>query len=339
MKRFFPLLLALALLLCGCDGARTEQQQYTATFLTVFDTVTTVVGRDTSEEAFTEKAQAVHDGLLVYHQLFDIYHEYEGLNNLKTINDHPGEAIEVDRAVIDLLTDCKAYYELTDGRVNAAMGSVLQLWHEARNDGLDDPMHAYLPDAEALAEAAKHTSWDSVVIDPENSTVTITDPALRLDVGAIAKGWSVQRVAETAPEGLLISVGGNVCATGPKDESGTPWVVGVQDPDGGSAYLNTLYLTKGSMVTSGDYQRTYLVDGEFYHHIIDPDTLYPGRLWRAVTVVCPDSGLADALSTALFLLPMEEGQKLLDACDSVAMWVGADGEIHYSTGFEDLIRT
>ena len=285
MKRFFPLLLALALLLCGCDGARTEQQQYTATFLTVFDTVTTVVGRDTSEEAFTEKAQAVHDGLLVYHQLFDIYHEYEGLNNLKTINDHPGEAIEVDRAVIDLLTDCKAYYELTDGRVNAAMGSVLALWHEARNDGLDDPMHAYLPDAEALAEAAKHTSWDSVVIDPENSTVTITDPALRLDVGAIAKGWSVQRVAETAPEGLLISVGGNVCATGPKDESGTPWVVGVQDPDGGSAYLNTLYLTKGSMVTSGDYQRTYLVDGEFYHHIIDPDTLYPGRLWRAVTEI------------------------------------------------------
>ena len=339
MKRFFPLLLALALLLCGCDGARTEQQQYTATFLTVFDTVTTVVGRDTSEEAFTEKAQAVHDGLLVYHQLFDIYHEYEGLNNLKTINDHPGEAIEVDRAVIDLLTDCKAYYELTDGRVNAAMGSVLALWHEARNDGLDDPMHAYLPDAEALAEAAKHTSWDSVVIDPENSTVTITDPALRLDVGAIAKGWSVQRVAETAPEGLLISVGGNVCATGPKDESGTPWVVGVQDPDGGSEYLNTLYLTEGSMVTSGDYQRTYLVDGEFYHHIIDPDTLYPGRLWRAVTVVCPDSGLADALSTALFLLPMEEGQKLLDACDSVAMWVDAEGELYYSTGFEDLIRT
>ena len=339
MKRFFPLLLALALLLCGCDGARTEQQQYTATFLTVFDTVTTVVGRDTSEEAFTEKAQAVHDGLLVYHQLFDIYHEYEGLNNLKTINDHPGESIEVDRAVIDLLLDCKAYYELTDGRVNAAMGSVLALWHEARNDGLDDPMHAYLPDAEALAEAAKHTSWDSVVIDPENSTVTITDPDLRLDVGAIAKGWSVQRVAETAPEGLLISVGGNVCATGPKDESGTPWVVGVQDPDGGSAYLNTLYLTEGSMVTSGDYQRTYLVDGEFYHHIIDPDTLYPGRLWRAVTVVCPDSGLADALSTALFLLPMEEGQKLLDACDSVAMWVDAEGELYYSTGFEDLIRT
>ena len=339
MKRFFALFLTLTLLLTGCAGAGAEQKQYSATFLTVFDTVTTIVGRDASEEEFSRKAQAVHDELLVYHRLFDIYHVYEGLNNLKTINDHPGEAIAVDQAIIDLLLDCKVYYDLTDGRVNAAMGSVLYLWHEAREDGLNDIANAYLPDGDALREAAAHASWDSVVIDRENSTVTITDPALRLDVGAIAKGWSVQRVAENAPEGLLISVGGNVCATGPKDSSGTPWVVGVQNPEVGDNYLHTLYLTRGSMVTSGDYQRAYLVDGEFYHHIIDPDTLYPGKLWRAVTVVCPDSGLADALSTALFLLPLEEGQRLLDACESYAMWVDAEGNMFYSTGFEELIRT
>ena len=339
MKRFFALFLTLTLLLTGCAGAGAEQKQYSATFLTVFDTVTTIVGRDASEEEFSRKAQAVHDELLVYHQLFDIYNVYEGLNNLKTINDHPGEAIAVDQAIIDLLLDCKVYHDLTDGRVNAAMGSVLYLWHEAREDGLNDIANAYLPDGDALLEAARHASWDAVVIDKENRTVTVTDPKLRLDVGAIAKGWSVQRVAETAPEGLLISVGGNVCATGPKDASGTPWVVGVQNPDGGDNYLHTLYLTRGSMVTSGDYQRAYLVDGEFYHHIIDPDTLYPGKLWRAVTVVCPDSGLADALSTALFLLPLEEGQRLLDACESYAMWVDAEGNMFYSTGFEDLIRT
>ena len=339
MKRIPALLLILSVLLCGCAGAGEEQKQYTATFLTVFDTVTTIVGRDVSEESFTEKTQAVYDVLLHYHQLFDIYNEYEGLNNLKTINDHPGEPVEVEQAVIDLLLDCKAYYALTAGRVNAAMGSVLYLWHEAREDGLNDFAGAYLPDADALTEAAQHTGWDNVVIDDEANTVTLTDPALRLDVGAIAKGWSVQRAAETAPEGLLISVGGNVCATGPKDASGTPWVVGVQDPDGGENYLHTLYLTRGSMVTSGDYQRAYMVDGELYHHIIDPDTLYPGKLWRAVTVVCPDSGLADALSTALFLLPVEEGQKLLTQCESYAMWVDAEGKMYYSTGFDELIRT
>ena len=338
MKRLLVLLLALSLLLCGC-GTPAEPKQYSATFLTVFDTVTTIVGRDISEEAFSQKSQTIHDDLLRYHQFFDIYNEYEGLNNLKTVNDHPGEAIAVDQAIIDLLLDCKAYYELTGGRVNAAMGSVLYLWHEAREDGLNDIANARLPDGEALIEAARHASWDGVVIDAENRTVTITDPQLRLDVGAIAKGWSVQRAAENAPEGLLISVGGNVCATGPKDSTGTPWVVGVQDPDGGENYLHTLYLTRGSMVTSGDYQRAYLVDGEIYHHIIDPDTLYPGKLWRAVTVVCPDSGLADALSTSLFLLPREEGQKLLDACESYAMWVDAEGNLYYSTGFEELIRT
>ena len=339
MKRLCALVLTLSMLLCGCTGAGEEQKQYSATFLTVFDTVTTILGRDVSEAAFTEKAQAVHDELLRYHQLFDIYNEYEGLNNLKTVNDHPGEAVSVDKAIVDMLLDCKAYYELTGGRVNAAMGSVLRLWHEAREDGLNDFANAYLPDGEALAQAAEHADWDDVLIDEEHLTVTIADPGLRLDVGAIAKGWSVQRAAETAPEGLLISVGGNVCATGPKDSTGTPWVVGVQDPDGGDNYLHTLYLTKGSMVTSGDYQRAYMVDGELYHHIIDPDTLYPGSLWRAVTVVCPDSGLADALSTALFLLPMEEGQKLLDACESTAMWVDAEGNMYYSTGFEELIRT
>lgn len=339
MKRLCALVLTLSMLLCGCTGAGEEQKQYSATFLTVFDTVTTILGRDSSEAAFTEKAQAVHDELLRYHQLFDIYNEYEGLNNLKTVNDHPGEAVAVDKAIVDMLLDCKAYYELTGGRVNAAMGSVLRLWHEAREDGLNDFANAYLPDGEALAQAAEHADWDDVLIDEEKLTVTIADPGLRLDVGAIAKGWSVQRAAETAPEGLLISVGGNVCATGPKDSTGTPWVVGVQDPDGGDNYLHTLYLTRGSMVTSGDYQRAYMVDGELYHHIIDPDTLYPGSLWRAVTVVCPDSGLADALSTALFLLPMEEGQKLLDVCESTAMWVDAEGNMYYSTGFEDLIRT
>ena len=190
-----------------------------------------------------------------------------------------------------------------------------------------------------LKEAAAHTDLNCVVLNEAESTVYITDPGLQLDVGAVAKGWSVQRVSETAPAGLLISVGGNVSATGPKDDAGTPWVVGVQNPDGGESFLHTLYLTKGSVVTSGDYQRAYRVDGKLYHHIIDPQTLYPSEYWRSVTVVSSDSGLADALSTALFLLPLEEGQKLLEPLGVQAMWVDREGKQFYSSGFEKLIRT
>lgn len=342
MKRCICLMLLLSIALSGCALVQpaNEKKQYTATFLTLFDTVTTIVGRADSEATFQAQAQQVHDELLRYHQLFDIYHDYDELNNLKTVNDQAGIApVTVDQTIIQLLLDCKRYYNATGGKVNAAMGSVLQLWHEARNDSIDDPLHAYLPDHGKLELANKHTSFDAVVIDQETSTVYISDPQTRLDVGAIAKGWSVQRVAETAPKGLLISVGGNVCATGPKDENGTAWVVGIQDPDGGNDYLHTIYVTTGSVVTSGDYQRYFMVDGKPYHHIIDPVTLSPSTYWRSVTIVCEDSGLADALSTALFLLPQPDGQKLLDKFQAEAMWVSADGTIAYSPGFEALIRT
>lgn len=340
MKRLVSVLLLLSILLSGCAGQREpEKSKYTATFLDLFDTVTSIVGYADSEEAFRTMVQPVHDALLAYHQLFDIYNDYEGIANLKTVNDSAGIApVTVDRKIIDLLLDCKAYYELTGGKVNAAMGSVLHLWHVARNDGINDPENAALPSEEKLKEASLHTDLSCVEIDEGASTVFITDPAARLDVGAIAKGWSVQRAAECAPEGLLISVGGNVCATGLKDESGTRWVVGVQDPDMGDSYLHTLYLGKESLVTSGDYQRNFAVDGKLYHHIIDPETLYPSTYWRSVTILCEDSGLADALSTALFLLPREEGQAILDQCGAMAMWVDGEKNVFYSLGFEQRIR-
>ncbi|MBQ3231652.1 MAG: FAD:protein FMN transferase [Clostridia bacterium] len=338
MKRIFVILLLFSLFLTGCS-AKKEQKQYTATFLTLFDTVTTVIGRDVSEDAFSEKAQKVHDALYDYHVLFDIYNDYESVNNLKTVNDNAGVApVQVDKKIIDLILDLKRYDEMTRHRVNAAMGSVLSLWHEARQDGINNPENAYLPDENALREAQKHISFDSVIVDQEKSTVFITDPDLSLDVGAVAKGWAAEKAAEISPEGLLISVGGNVVATGPKDEKGTPWVIGIQDPDS-DKYLHTIYLTKGSVVTSGDYQRGYLVNGAYYHHIIDPETLFPARLYRAVTVVCESSSLADALSTALFLLPMDEGQALLDKCNAEAVWIDMEGKIHYSPAFQKLIRT
>lgn len=339
--RIFAAILAVSLLLSGCSAApaASREKQYTATFLTLFDTVTSITGKAESQEVFTQKAQSIHDALLEYHRLFDIYNDYEGVVNLKTVNDQAGIApVKVDGRIIDLLLDCKRYHALTGGLVNPAMGSVLLLWHEARNDGIDDPANAYLPREEALKAAAEHMSFDAVVIDEAASTVYISDPEIRLDVGAVAKGWSVQRVCEKAPAGLLVSVGGNVCATGPKDDSGTPWVVGVQDPDGGDSYLHTLTISDGSVVTSGDYQRAYVVDGKLYHHIIDPETLYPSQYWRSVTILCDDSGLADALSTALFLMPLADGQALLEKCGAEALWVNAEGERFYSPGFEKSIR-
>ncbi len=327
-------------LLCSCSALTetAEPKQYTATFLDLFDTVTTVVGKADSKQAFEESVQPIHDGLEYYHKLFDIYKEYEGLCNLKTVNDKAAMSpVSVDTAILDLLEDCKAYYTDTGGVFNPAMGSILRLWHEAREDGVNDPENAYLPDSNTLQQAALHMNPDDIVIDRERSTVFFRDPELKIDVGAIAKGWAVQRVCENAAKGLLLSVGGNVYATGPKTESGTPWAVGIQDPEGGSN-LHVLNITSGSVVTSGSYQRAYTVNGKLYHHIIDPKTFYPAKLWTSVTIISEDSGLADVLSTSLFILDRQSGQALLNKFNAEAMWVDTEGNQFYSPDFKALIR-
>lgn len=315
-----------------------EKTRYTATFLDLFDTLTTVIGYAESEEEFCAVAEEIRSELEEYHELYDIYDDYEGVNNLKTVNESAGvSAVEVDERLIELLLFCREMYSATDGKLNVAMGSVLSLWHDAR-ERAGDGEEGSLPDEAALSEAAEHASWDAVEIDEAASTVFITDAETRLDVGAVAKGYAAERVSEGLPEGYLISVGGNVRAVGLKND-GSNWVVGVQDPDGGTEdYLLTLYAKGGSVVTSGDYQRYYYVDGVKYCHIIDPDTLYPATLWRSVTIMCPDSGVADALSTSLFCLSQEEGQALLDEFDAEAVWIDAEGNILLSSGAEEYVK-
>ncbi len=340
VKRSAAVFLLCAVLLSGCALQSTQKKRYTETFVSVFDTVTTVTGHAESEDAFREAVAYVKDGLEHYHRLFDIYNEYEGVNNLKTLNDRAAlEPLKVDMSIIELLEDCREFYTLSGGVFNPAMGGVLSLWHKAREDGIADPQNAYLPSRDALAEAARHSDPESIVIDRERSTVFFSDPELKLDVGGAAKGWAVQRVCENAPEGLLVNVGGNVYATGPKTEDGEPWAVGIQDPKNEEGYLHILNITYGSVVTGGSYQRTYTVDGKEYHHIIDPNTLYPAELWESVSVVADDSGMADMLSTALFLLDRQAGQELLDRFSARAMWADKEGNKYYSTGFEELIKS
>ena len=334
MKRLLWLVGAL-LVLSGCG---TGMQRYEATYWDVFDTVTTVSGYAAVQAEFDAAAREIHDALLEYHRLYNIYESYDGLRNLKTVNDQAGIGpVPVDERILSLLQFAQTAWTETGGRVNAAMGSVLALWHDAREQVLEDPDRAALPDRSALEEAALHTDLSALELDLEAGTAFLTDPDMALDVGALAKGYAVEQVAAAAPDHFLISVGGNVCATGPKPD-GTPWTVAVENPDGGD-FLKLLYAEDRSVVTSGDYQRYFELDGVRYHHIIDPDTLEPAAYWRSVTVVAESSAAADCLSTALFTLPQAEGQRLLDQWGAEALWIGRDGAQVMSPGFSAYLAS
>lgn len=334
MKRLLWLV-GVLLVLSGCG---TGMQRYEATYWDVFDTVTTVTGYAAGQAEFDAAAREIHDALLEYHRLYNIYESYDGLRNLKTVNDQAGIGpVPVDERILSLLQFAQTAWTETGGRVNAAMGSVLALWHDAREQALEDPDRAALPDRSALEEAALHTDLSALELDLEAGTAFLTDPDMALDVGALAKGYAVEQVAAAAPDHFLISVGGNVCATGPKPD-GTPWTVAVENPDGGD-FLKLLYAEDRSVVTSGDYQRYFELDGLRYHHIIDPDTLEPAAYWRSVTVVADSSAAADCLSTALFTLPQAEGQRLLDQWGAEALWIGRDGAQVMSPGFSAYLAS
>ncbi len=309
-----------------------------------FDTVITVIGYERTKEEFDAVADEILDEFGEYHRLYSIYHRFEGLENLCTINelvDGEHRTVKVDRRIIDMLLYSAEMYEKTGGIVNIAMGSVLSIWHSYRSLGMDNPAEASLPPMESLLSAAEHTDIRDMVIDEENLTVTLTDPHMKLDVGAIAKGYATECVARALEErgitGYVLNVGGNVRVIGTKPY-GKKWTVGIENPDGGE-YLAYLDLEGQSVVTSGSYQRYYYVDGKPYHHIIHPDTLMPAEGFTSVSVVCKDSGLGDALSTALFCLPLEEGLALAESIpEADVMWVSQDGTKTVSSGWNEYVK-
>ena len=281
-----------------------------------------------SSTEFSENASLVGEQLKYYHELFDIYNEYEGINNIATVNRNAGRGpVSVSEELIDFLEYSVGMYELTDGYVNIAMGAVLSIWHEKREEG------TALPTPSELSEAAMHCDIEKVIIDRASLTVELLDEDMSLDVGAIAKGYATEKIARLLSErgvsATVLDIGGNIRAVGTKND-GSGWSTGVRNPDASSdeAYVYRFELSDGSAVTSGDYERYYVVDGVRYHHIINKDTLMPADLFSSVTVITADSGLADTLSTALFCMDYDSGVALLDTLDGVeAVWVTRGGDV------------
>ena len=202
------------------------------------------------------------------------------------------------------------------------MGSVLNIWHNYRENALNNNVYA-IPTNTELIEASKHTGINSIVIDENNSTVFIKDKYTSIDVGAIAKGYAadyaVKYLKSKGIKVALINLGGNVIAINDKDKES--FKTGVVSPNNNDEYIYSFDLSNQSAVTSGNYQRYYDYNGKRYHHIIDSKTLFPSENNKEVTVVTNSSLEGDVFSTALFILPYDEGVKLAKDNNLKVMWI------------------
>jgi thiamine biosynthesis lipoprotein len=234
--------------------------------------------------------------------------------------------VQVPPELIDVMEVAGQVSRASHGAFDCTWAALSEAWR------LDEP-NFRPPPADTVASARKLVSYRDVVVDVEAQTVFLRRPGMRLGLGGIAKAFIAERAADLAAASgvhhILIDAGGDLVARGRQGER--PWTVGIRDPRSASHLLATLELDDEVIATSGDYEHFVAIEGRRYHHLLDPRTGTPARASRSATVIARNGALAEALSTALFVLG-PQGLEILPAFPNTAsLLVDGEGDVHTSS--------
>lgn len=271
-----------------------------------------------------EKLREIETGLLSW---------TTGDSQIAEINNANGETVGVSEELAGYLTQILQLAADSDGAFDPTLGEVIRLW----NIEGDDP---HVPEQSELDKLLKNVDYKNIVLDGDK--VTLKNGST-LDLGAVGKGIGCDVTAACLKEqkdvtGMILNLGGSsVMAYGEKPDQ-SPWKVAVTDPrDTEGEYVGAVTIKGGEFLsTSGDYEKYFMEDGKRYHHILDPKTGYP--VWNgldSVTIVCDNGLLADGLSTACFVLGMDDAMELLEKYDADAMFVDEDKNIYLTDGMKE----
>lgn len=271
-----------------------------------------------------EKLREIETGLLSW---------TTGDSQIAEINNANGETVEVSEELAGYLTQILQLAADSDGAFDPTLGEVIRLW----NIEGDDP---HVPEQSELDKLLKNVDYKNIVLDGDK--VTLKNGST-LDLGAVGKGIGCDVTAACLKEqkdvtGMILNLGGSsVMAYGEKPDQ-SPWKVAVTDPrDTEGEYVGAVTIKGGEFLsTSGDYEKYFMEDGKRYHHILNPKTGYP--VWNgldSVTIVCDNGLLADGLSTACFVLGMDDAMELLEKYDADAMFVDEDKNIYLTDGMKE----
>ena len=261
-------------------------------------------------------------------ELFEIYHNltnrYDTNSELYLLNHTNGEIeIEIDKRLYNLISYSYSWYNKSNGLFNINMGNVIDVWKRYRDSGFG------IPTKEEL-----NTDIDikNIVLLDDNK---ILNNGANIDLGGVTKGYVTKLVGlkfeELGITYYIINAGGNVLVG---NKTNDKYKIGIESPLKDGSIYQVVVGNNISVVTSGSYERFYEYNGKLYHHIINPNTLYPSEYMKSVTVISKDSAISDILSTTLFLMPIEKGKEYLKKYPGVeAIWYSNDNKIIKSEGF------
>jgi FAD:protein FMN transferase len=249
------------------------------------------------------------------------------------INHAGGKAVRVSSETIRILSMAARVSEDSDGAFNISVGSAMAMWRFT-----DGSMK--IPDKRELAEAIARADYTKILLGEDTVEVP---PEMQIDLGGIAKGYIVDCIAEElrsrGVKSALLNFGGDVVTIGHKPD-GNPWLIGLQKPDGehGKDFWAVVKSVDSTVVTSGVYERGFDVNGVRYHHILNPRTGWPVQNGLSTATICAkDSMLADALTTAIFVLGADEGMRLTQKYGVQAVFLSQDGSISFPQGMDIMI--
>lgn len=277
----------------------------------------------------------------IYSAVFSRLHELENIlsanaddSNIAEINRNAGiKPVVAAPETITLLNEGIVFSKKTNGIFDPTIGPLVKAW----NIGTE---YAAVPSLDTIQKACALINFRNVVVNQSNRTIFLTQKDMKLDLGAIAKGYAADEIvnilkAHTIKRGI-IDLGGNIFAYGEK-ASGKPWTVGIKNPEveHGEPILS-IPVKNTSVVTSGIYERFFESNGKRYHHILDPRTGFPAENdLLSVTIISPVSMIADALSTSVFLLGREKGMMLVEQTpDTEVIFIDKNRKIFTSSGLK-----
>ncbi|MCW7754733.1 FAD:protein FMN transferase [Desulfobotulus sp. H1] len=282
-----------------------------------------------------KRLHAINRSLSVYVENSDV----SRFNRMKA-----EETMVPDVLFMTVLHAAREVYEWTEGAFDPTVLPLVNLWGFG-----PDGYHGYLPDTDALEQVKKNVGMNRLIFY-EDGRIGKQEDGISLDLGAIAKGYGVDLLAETLEEAgirhYLVEIGGEIRVGGCRPD-GTPWVLGISRPFPGSApsdLLLRMEICNGSLATSGDYRNFFESGGRRFSHVMDPLTGYPVETGIVSASVLHKSSMkADALATAIMVMGMEKARAMVARLDGVEALVvkeidGGVVESWMSPGFMEKLR-
>lgn len=327
MRRLLPYFFVFFIL----SGCRSDAKEVVTQTETMLDTVVQLTVYHQEEDQATLASQAAFDLIEDLNSQLSMFEEDSEIN---AVNEAAGQSPQpVSPETYEVVERGLAFGQETGGSFNIAIGALSSVWVEAF-DKKEPPrqVNSSLVDLEA--------------VQLSDGEIYLEKPGMKLDLGGIAKGYMADRVAELLREHdidhAIINLGGNVLVMGSAPESGRDWNVGVQNPfEVSGDIVGQIQVSDASVVTSGIYQRYFEHEGNFYHHLLNPETGYPiDNELAAVTIVSPDSTTADALSTAVFVMGLEDGYAFIEGReDAEAVFVSRNQSVYVTSGLDSFELT